>query len=275
MRFSPACPPPPRFASLLPCSPSRLLTPDGFSRPLVSSRHARARARDCESPAPRPPSRSRAPSFLFLLSAAASSPSLSAAPFARLDLTLLLPSRALSSCSCSLFLLVRPHRAFSSTVRVRGHGAPLRIISSRLPRLALAPLSPPFSAPSSSSSLFLSACSPSAASSSFAPYSILSLPLGLADPPSTPFALSLPARAHAAWYKLFQKFVLLLLSLNHSQRFEARDAHSSPVQCATLFAPCRLRQADDSEGDDGDNGSWMSGASLVVPAERPGSILRG
>lgn len=145
MRFSPACPPPPRFASLLPCSPSRLLTPDGFSRPLVSSRHARARARDCQSPAPRPPSRSRAPSFLFLLSAAASSPSLSAAPFARLDLTLLLPSRALSSCSCSLFLLVRPHRAFSSTVRVRGHGAPLRIISSRLPRLALAPLSPPFS----------------------------------------------------------------------------------------------------------------------------------
>lgn len=100
-------------------------------------------------------------------------------------------------------------------------------------------------------------------------------PLGLADPPSTPFAVSLPARAHAAWYKLFQKFVLLLLSLNHSQRFEARDAHSSPVQCATLFAPCRLRQADDSEGDDGDNGSWMSGASLVVPAERPGSILRG
>lgn len=43
---------------------------------------------------------------------------------------------ALSSFSCSLFLLVRPHRAFSSTVRVRGHEAPLRIISSRLPRLA-------------------------------------------------------------------------------------------------------------------------------------------
>lgn len=168
-----------------PCSPSRLLTPDGFSRPLVS---LATRARDCESPAPRPPSRTHVPSFLFLLSAAASSPSLSAAPFARLDLTLLLllPSRTSSSCSCSLFLLVRPHRAFSSTVRVRGHEAPLRIISSRLPRLALAPLSPPFLAPSSSSSsLFLSACSPSAASSSFVPYSTLlplPSPFGLADP---------------------------------------------------------------------------------------------
>lgn len=57
LRFSPACPPPPRFASLPPCSPSRLLTPDGFSRPLVSlATRARARARDRESPAPRPPS---------------------------------------------------------------------------------------------------------------------------------------------------------------------------------------------------------------------------
>lgn len=53
LRFSPACPPPPRFASLPPCSPSRLLTPDGFSRPLVS---LATRARDRESPAPRPPS---------------------------------------------------------------------------------------------------------------------------------------------------------------------------------------------------------------------------
>lgn len=70
-------------------SPSRLLTPDGFSRPLVSlSARARALYR-------RFPSRSRAPSFLFLLSTAASSPTLSAAPFARLDLTLLCPSRTL------------------------------------------------------------------------------------------------------------------------------------------------------------------------------------
>lgn len=56
---------------------------------------ARARARAHESPAPRPPSRSHTPSFLFLLSAATSSPFLSAAPFARLDLTLLFPSRTL------------------------------------------------------------------------------------------------------------------------------------------------------------------------------------
>lgn len=122
---------PPAVLPLTPSHTRRLLSPPRLSR------HARARAR--ESPAPRPPSRSRTPSFLFhlqplplllyrrLLSRVSTSPSSS------------LP--ALSSFSCSLFLLVRPHRAFSSTVRVRGHEAPLRIISSRLPRLALTPLS--------------------------------------------------------------------------------------------------------------------------------------
>jgi len=169
LRFSPACPPPPRFASLPPCSPSRLLTPDGFSRSLVS---LAIRARAIASPLPHghPPvvmpllSSSfypwPLPLLLYrrLLSRVSTSPSSS------------LP--ALSSCSCSLFLLVRPHRAFSSTVRVRGHRAPLRIISSRLPRLDLAPLSPVFSLlllPLLS--FFLSACSPSAVSSSFVPYS--------------------------------------------------------------------------------------------------------
>lgn len=130
---------PPAVLPLTPSHTRLLLSPPRLSR------HARARDRE-ESPLPhpRPPSRSHAPSFLFLLSAAASSPSLSAAPFARLDLTLLFPSRTLVLLLLPVpprFLLVRPHRAFSSTVRVRGHGAPLRIISSRLPRLALAPFS--------------------------------------------------------------------------------------------------------------------------------------
>lgn len=244
---------PPAVLSLTP-SHTRLL----LSLPRLS-RHARARARDCEEsplPHPRPPSRSHAPSFLFLLSAVASSPSLSAAPFARLDLTLLFPSRTLVLLLLLVpprFLLVRPHRAFSSTVRVRGHGAPLRIISSRLPRLALAPLSlspAPFSAPSSSSFLFLSACSPSAASSSFVLYSTLP-PLELAEPLSSSprFPCSCARRGINYSKNLYCYYYRL------TQRFGVRDVHSSPVQCATLFAPCRLRQFDDSEGDDGDNGS--------------------
>lgn len=132
LRFSPACPPPPRFASPL--------TPSHTQRPLSPPRLSRRRcARAIASPLPHghPPvvmpllssslyPRPR-PLLLYrrLLSRVSTSPSFS------------LP--ALSSCSCSVFHLVRPHRAFSSTVRVRGHGAPLRIISSRLPRLALAP----------------------------------------------------------------------------------------------------------------------------------------
>lgn len=53
--------------------------------------------------------------------------------------------------------------------------------------------------------------------------------------------------------------------------------HSSPVQCATLFAPRRSRQSDDSEGGDGDDESSTSGVSLLVPVARDtiGSILRG
>lgn len=188
-----SCPPPPRFASLPSCA-----LPHAFSHPTTSlvpsslSPHAnaRARARDRESPAPRSPSRSHAPSFLFLLSTAVSSPSLSAAPFARLDLTLLFPSRTLV-----LLLLPVPPRPPPPSILIdrscTRHRAPLRIISSRLPRLALALLFPPFSALSSSSSLFLSACSPSAASSSFVPYSILS-------PPGSPTPSRFPAPCSCA-----------------------------------------------------------------------------
>lgn len=47
----------------------------------------------------------------------------------------------------------------------------------------------------------------------------------------------------------------------------ARDGHSSPVQCATLFAPRRLRrQPDGGDSADGDDESWTSGTSSVVPA---------
>lgn len=149
------------------------------------------RARVRESPASRPPSRSHAPSFLFPLSAAASSPSLSAAPFARLDLTLLFPSRTLV-----LLLLRVPPRPPPPSILIdrsctRARSAsPYHLVSSPSTR-SRASLSPPFSAPSSSSSLFLSACSPSAASSFFVPYSTLSLP----DPPWTcrsPLTVLLP-----------------------------------------------------------------------------------
>lgn len=69
---------------------------------------------------------------------AASSPSLSAAPLARASTSPTLPP--FSSCSCSLFLLGRPHRAFSSTVRVREHGesaSSYRIVSSPSIRFSL------------------------------------------------------------------------------------------------------------------------------------------
>lgn len=190
LRFSPACPPPPRFASpLTPSHTQRLLSPPRLSR--------RRCARAIASPLPHghPPvvmpllssslyPRPR-PLLLYrrLLSRVSTSPSFS------------LP--ALSSCSCSVFHLVRPHRAFSSTVRVRRarSASPYHLVSSPSTR-SRASLSPPFSAPSSSSSLFLSACSPSAASSFFVPYSTLSLPdpLGLADPLSPSYS---PARARS------------------------------------------------------------------------------
>lgn len=209
LRFSPACPPPPRFASpLTPSHTQRLLSPPRLSR--------RRCARAIASPLPHghPPvvmpllsssfyPRPR-PLLLYrrLLSRVSTSPSFS--------------PPALSSCSCSVFHLVRPHRAFSSTVRVRGHGAPLRIISSRLPRLALAP-------PSLLRSLllllpllsfFLPALLPPPLPSS-SPIRLFPFPTPLDSPIPSRRLTSLLVRA--AWYKLFQKFVLLLLSLNHSQ----------------------------------------------------------
>lgn len=101
---------------------------------------------------------------------AASSPSLSAAPLARASTSPTLPP--FSSCSCSLFLLGRPHRAFSSTVRVREHGERL-FVSYRLVSLDSS-LSPPPALTSLSlsplSCYFLSFC--------FSPFlSLLLLPL--------------------------------------------------------------------------------------------------
>lgn len=184
----------------LPSASSFCLPPHAFSHPTASlapsSLSPYVRARDRESPASRPPSRSHAPSFLFPLSAAASSPSLSAAPFARLDLTLLFPSRTL----VLLLLRVPPRPPPPSILIDRSYtrarsASPYHLVSSPSTR-SRASLSPPFSAPSSSSSLFLSACSPSAASSFFVPYSTLSLPdpLGLADPLSPSYS---PARARS------------------------------------------------------------------------------
>lgn len=152
-----------------------------------------------------------------------------------------------------------------SCTRAQRSASSYRLVSSRLPRLASL-LSLPFLA----SFFFLFP---------------LSFYLALFPPPllpssSTPspgpLARHLPSlSARPARYKLFQKFVLLLLSLNHSQRRRAGDGHSSPVQCATLFAPRRLRQFDDSEGGDGDDESWTSGVSLLVSLQRdtPGSIF--
>lgn len=234
LRFSPACPPPPRFASLPPCSPSRLLTPDGFSRPLVS---LATRARDRESPAPRPPSLLSSSFYLRplrllvyrrLLSRVSTSPSSS------------LP--ALSSCS---WLPVPPRPPPPSILIDRSctrarSASPHHLVSSPSTR--------------SRSSLSSVLCSffflfpLSFCLLSFRRLFFLHL---LFEPPLPPLDLPTLSRRLAlcscAWYKLFQKFVLLLLSFNHSQRFEARDVHSSPVQCATLFAPCRLRQPDDRD----------------------------
>lgn len=174
---------------------------------------------------------------------AASSPSLSAAPLARASTSPTLPP--FSSCSCSLFLLGRPHRAFSSTVRVREHGERLfvsyRLVSldsflspppPALTSLSLSPLSVIFSL--SASPLFF----PSfffLFSLSFLP--ILSFRRLFLRPPPTLFAYFLSPSlavdslsARVVRYKLFQKFVLLLLSLNHSQHGQRRALESSTMR---------------------------------------------
>lgn len=156
-------PPPPRFTSF----PSRRILPAVFPlrhllldlllllQPLHAALLALTRVRERLSRG--------APSFLFLLSHGRFlSPFLSAAPLARASTSLTLPP--FSSCSCSLFLLGRPHRAFSSTVRVREHRERL-FVSPRLPRFASLfsssstssfSLSPIFSL--SASPLFLPSC---------------------------------------------------------------------------------------------------------------------
>lgn len=176
-RFSPAC-----ALRLLVLPPSRRVAPpSSHTRPLLSlslsrpplhssdpsllSRSTRAR----EIGLPRPASSLPQPCpFLPLPSIRSRFLSFSIGDFFRaprphppLPLPSSRSSSAFSSCSCSLFLLVRPHRAFSSTVRVREHReAPhRRIVSSRLPRLvrSFRFFSLPSSS-SSSSSLFLSFC---------------------------------------------------------------------------------------------------------------------
>lgn len=174
-RFSPAC-----ALRLLVLPPSRRVAPpSSHTRPLLSlsrpplhssdpsllSRSTRAR----EIGLPRPTSSLSQPCpFLPLPSIRSRFLSFSIGDFFRaprphppLPLSSSRSSSAFSSCSCSLFLLVRPHRAFSSTVRVREHReAPhRRIVSSRLPRLvrSFRFFSLPSSS-SSSSSLFLSFC---------------------------------------------------------------------------------------------------------------------
>lgn len=278
------CPPPPRFASLSSCCPSVFSHPTAslslahpFTPPTPRSSlavHARARS---VSRAPRLPSRSRAPSFLFLPSAAVSSLSLSATSFARLDLILPCPflppvrrprSRpAPAPCSSSSAPTEHSHRPFvyESTEKR------LIVVSSRLvsldsfalfvsfPCLLLLLLPLP--------SFFLSACSPSAAFSSFVLQ--LSFPL----PPYRSPSLSL-----SPFYSLFAR-ARTRRSINYSKNSYcyyyrltipsagARDGHSSPVQCATLFAPRRLRrQPDGGASADGDDESWTSGTSSVVPA---------
>lgn len=208
--------------------------------------------------APPPSSHTRppfAPSSPSLLARARSppsaprlpSPSLSAAPLARLDLTLSSPPTPFSSCSsapCSSSSAPtkHSHRPFVHKSTEKRFFVSSRLVSS--PSTRFAPFSPFPRLLLPLSSFFLP-CSPSAASSSF-----VLLPVLL-----SPGLLSRSLSARTARYKLFQKFVLLLLSLNHSQRRRAGDEHSSPVQCATLFAPRRLRQFDDSEGGDGDDES--------------------
>lgn len=125
-------PPPPRFTSLpsrrilswlySPYATSSCSSSSSSSQPLHAALLALPREHERDSAVMPLPSSSFYPT-------AASSPSLSAAPLARASTSPTLPP--FSSCSCSLFLLGRPHRAFSSTVRVREHGERL-FVSYRL-----------------------------------------------------------------------------------------------------------------------------------------------
>lgn len=154
------CPPPPRFASLSSCCPSAFSHPTAsLAHPSDSSLLSRnTRAREIGLPYPTSCLPQPCP-FLPLPSIRSRFLSFSIGDFFRaprphppLPLPSSRSSSAFSSCSCSLFLLVRPHRAFSSTVRVREHReAPhRRIVSSRFPRLVRSFRF--FSLPSSSSS---------------------------------------------------------------------------------------------------------------------------
>lgn len=244
---------PPSRRAPPPCSPSVFSHPATF-RPFVSL-VTRARARAIAFPLPRD-----FPPLLYrrLLLRATTSPSL-------------LPRSPFSSCSsapCSSSRPPPPNILIDrSCTRAQRSASSYRLVSSRLPRLASL-LSLLFLA--SFFFLFpLSFCL-----LSFRRLFFLRPPPDPSRSPSTP-SRSLSART--ARYKLFQKFVLLLLSLNHSQRRRAGDEHSSPVQCATLFAPRRLRQFDDSEGGDGDDESWTSGVSSGSPRREtpPDRFLRG
>lgn len=240
-RFSPAC-----ALRLLVLPPShRVAPPPSHTRSFLSPHpsdpsrlslaiHARARSVSC---APRLSSRSL-PSSSFhprpfplllyrrLLSRASTSSS-PAPPFLLLFRALVLlllpvpprppPPSILIDRSCT-----RAQRSASSSYR---------LVSSPSTRSLFSFL---FFASFFLSSLFLFACSPSAALSFF----VLQL-----SPPPHPPSLSLSpfyslfARARAAQYKLFQKFILLLLSLNHSQRRSQRRALESSTMRDSVRAP--------------------------------------
>lgn len=231
------CPPPPRFAAPLcrtACSPSAFSHPTA-PRPLASLA-TRARARDQFPPfASRLPSCAPFPSSTF---------SVSAASLARLDLTFPAHPVALSSCFCSLFLLVRPHRAFSSTVRVRER-TPYRLVSL-----------------DSFVHSFLSFSSPCSSSSSSFPLLSFRLLLSFRGFFFFFFFVFFLRSSHATLFpfpsarrKLFQKFVLLLLlSLDHSPRTATRVLES-PVQCELCSRPVDCPTATTSRGR-------LSGTSL-------------
>jgi len=213
-------------AAVLPLTPSHTRRLLSFPR---LSRHTRAR--DRESPASRPPSRSHAPSFLFLLSVAASSPSLSAAPFARLDLTLLFSSRTLV-----LLLLPVPPRPPPPSILIdrsctrAPSASPYHLVSSPSTR-SCSSLSCVL-APSSSSSFFLSFCLLSFRRL-FLLRSLFNFPPLDSLTPSHRFTPCSCARRGINYSKnLYCYYYRLTIP-------SARDVHSSPVQCATLFAPCR------------------------------------
>lgn len=131
-------PPPPRFTSLS----SRRILPAVFPPPAPrpsrvdpALRSSRPHARAHETERERETRCRGAPSFLFLLSHGRFLSFSSAAPLARASTSPTLSP--FSSCFCSLFLLSRPHRAFSSTVRVREHSERLFVSPRPSPSLSL------------------------------------------------------------------------------------------------------------------------------------------